>query len=59
MCRAKLADLFVSRKHYHAGIAGTMPSGVMGQDFAITYLKVCFPFASSSLCSLSSAVHVE
>lgn len=40
LCRAKLAELFASRETYHAGIADSMPNGVMGQDFAVQYLKV-------------------
>ncbi|KAK9917739.1 hypothetical protein WJX75_007649 [Coccomyxa subellipsoidea] len=39
--RAKLAELFASRETYHAGIADSMPNGVMGQDFAVQYLKAC------------------
>ncbi|CAL8464934.1 g4469 [Coccomyxa elongata] len=39
--RAKLSELFASRKEYHNGIAGSMPSGIMGQDFAVQYLRAC------------------
>ncbi|EIE20548.1 hypothetical protein COCSUDRAFT_57694 [Coccomyxa subellipsoidea C-169] len=39
--RTKLAELFASRQTCHAGIADSMPSGVMGQDFAVQYLRAC------------------
>jgi hypothetical protein len=38
--RSKLDELFAKRQACYQGIAGSMPSGVMGQDFAVQYIKV-------------------
>ena len=37
--RSKLDELFAKRQACYQGIAGSMPSGVMGQDFAVQYIK--------------------
>lgn len=39
-CRAKLDELFSKRQEYHKGITSSMPSGTMGQEFAVQYLRV-------------------
>jgi hypothetical protein len=56
--RAKLDELFRKRKHYHSGIASSMPSGIMGQEFAVQYLKVraCM-HASAWQQALSGRLH--